>query len=93
VDSVDPLVVELDASDSTDPNDDIAVYMWTFGDDVTILTPLDYTKTVDVPVLLVRYPVAGTYAVQLLVRDETGRVSDPVLGNVTVPNIPVEPMP
>ena len=51
----DPLVVDLDASASSDPDGDaIAAYMWTFGDNVEILTPLDYTRLVTVPVLRVR---------------------------------------
>jgi hypothetical protein len=51
VDLTDPMVVNLNASASSDPNGDaITAYMWTFGDDVTILTPLDTTKTVTVPV-------------------------------------------
>ena len=92
VEPTDPLVVELDASSSTDPDDDaIVAFLWTFGDDVTILTPLDHTKLVTVPVLQIRYPVEGTYAVQLLVRDEQGKSSAPIAGTVTVPNIPVGP--
>ena len=92
VDPEAPTVVDLNASASTDPDGDaIVTYMWTFGEDVTILTPLDLTKTVDVPVLRVRYPVEGTYAVQLLVRDERGAVSAPITGTVILPHIPVEP--
>jgi len=92
VDPTDPLIVELDASSSTDPDDDpIVEFLWTFGDDVTILTPLDYSKLVDVPVLQIRYPVEGAYAVQLLVRDDQGKSSSPITGTVTVPNIPVSP--
>ncbi|GAG01319.1 unnamed protein product, partial [marine sediment metagenome] len=46
----DPLVVDLDASSSSDPDGDaIAAYMWTFGEDVQILTPLEFTKLVTVP--------------------------------------------
>jgi hypothetical protein len=88
VDPVDPLVIELDATGSSDPNDDIATYLWTFGDDVTILTPLDFTKAVGVPVIQIRYPFQGTFSVQLLVRDDTGRVSQPVFATVTVPPAP-----
>jgi hypothetical protein len=87
VDPADPMVVDLDASASSDPNEDaITAYMWTFGDDVTILTPLDYSKTVTVPVLRVRYPVEDTYPVQLLVRNEVGEASTIVTGAVTLPH-------
>lgn len=69
----DPLVVDLDASSSSDPDGDaIVAYMWTFGDDVTILTPLEFSKQVIVPVLRVRYPLEGEYTIQLFVRDERG---------------------
>lgn len=94
VDPEDPLVVQLDASLSTDPDGDaITTYQWVFGDDVEILTPLAYTKTVHVPTLLIRYPDESDQprTVQLLVLDEHGKPSDPVLQQVTVPNITVEP--
>jgi PKD repeat protein len=87
VDPTDPMVVDLNASASSDPNGDaITAYMWTFGDDVTILTPLDTTKTVTVPVLRVRYRLQGAYAVQLLVRNELGETSTIVSGTVTLPH-------
>ena len=90
----DPLVVVLDASPSTDPNGDaIVAYSWVFGDDVTILTPLDFTASVDVPELVVRYPVEGTYSLTLVVRDEQGASSAPVSRTITLPNVPVSPMP
>jgi hypothetical protein len=73
----DPLVVDLDASSSSDPDGDaIAAYMWTFGDDVEILTPLEYSKLVTVPILRVRYPVEDEYTIQLFVRDERGLTSE-----------------
>ncbi len=90
----DPLVVQLDASASTDPDGDaITTYQWIFGDDVTILTPLALTKTVYVPVLLIRYPDESDQprTVQLLVIDERGKPSDPVSQQVIVPNVTVEP--
>ncbi len=91
----DPLVVDLDASSSSDPDGDaIAAYMWTFGDDAEILTPLDYSKLVTVPILRVRYPVEGEYTIQLFVRDERGLTSK--TGHevtIVLPNIPVEPTP
>ncbi len=91
----DPLVVRLDASMSSDPDGDaIADYMWTFGEDVEILTPLEFSKTVTVPILLVRYPEEGAYTVELLVVDEHGLMADPppFTMQVVVPSIPVEPM-
>ena len=92
VDPTDPLVVELDASASSDPDGDAIVsYSWVFGDDVTIITPLEHTKVVGIPVLRVRYPVEDTYSVSLLVRDELGNSSLPVMDTVTVPNVPVAP--
>jgi hypothetical protein len=94
VDPEDSLVVELDATPSSDPNGDaITTYMWTFGDDVTILTPLDFSKTVNVPVLTIRYPdeSEAPRTVQLLVIDERGAVSDPVSQDIIVPNVSVEP--
>lgn len=87
VDLTDPMVVDLNASASSDPNGDaITAYMWTFGDDVTILTPLDTTKTVTVPVLRVRYPLEGAYPVQLVVRNGLGETSTIVSGTVTLPH-------
>lgn len=87
VDGEDPMVVELDASASSDPNGDaITTYMWTFGDDVTILTPLDVSKTVTVPELLVRYPVEGTYTVYLVVTNEQGEASPPFSATLTLPH-------
>ncbi len=88
----DPLVVVLDASASSSPDgDEIEAYMWTFGEDVTILTPLDVTKTVAVPVITVKYPLEGTYTVTLVVREkprqegEPGKVSAPVSHPVILP--------
>jgi hypothetical protein len=91
----DSLVVDLDASSSSDPDGDaIVAYMWTFGDDVTILTPLDYSRLVTVPVLRVRYPTEGEYTIQLFVRDERGLTSE--AGHeetILLPNIVVGPTP
>ena len=93
VDPEAPTVVDLNASASTDPDGDaIVAYMWTFGHkDVDIVSPLTETMTVDFPVLRVRYPVEGTYTVQLLIRDERGAVSAPITETVILPHIPVEP--
>jgi hypothetical protein len=88
----DVMVVNLNASTSSDPNEDaIVAYMWAFDDDVDILTPLDYSKTVAVPVLQVRFPDEGEYVIQLLVVDETGAMSDPVSQTIILPNIPMDP--
>lgn len=92
VDPGDPLVVELDASSSADPdNDPIVHYLWNFGEDVTIITPLEYTKRVEIPLIRVRYPFEGAYTVTLRVRDEHLDISETVLRTVTVPNVPVTP--
>ena len=89
----DPMVVEFDASISTDPDGDpIIDYLWTFGDDVTILAPLEYTKLVQTPVIRIRYPHEDTYTVSLLVRDNQGNSSAPITETVTLPNHPVGPM-
>ena len=73
----DPLVVDLDASSSSDPDGDAVVaYMWTFGEDVQILTPLEFTKLVTVPILRVRYPLEGEYTIELFVRDDRGLTSE-----------------
>ena len=90
----DVLVVDLDASSSDDPDGDpITSYLWTFGDDVDIITPLDYSKSVTVPVLQVRYPAEGEYTIQLLVIDERGATSAPVTQTIMLPNLPVAPTP
>jgi len=88
-----PFIVELDASASSSPDgDEIEAYMWTFGDDVNIITPLDATKTVLIKVLTVKYPVEGEYTVTLAVREkprqagEPGKVSTPVSETITLPN-------
>lgn len=93
VDPADPLVVELDASVSSDPDGDaIVAYSWVFGDDVTMLAPLEYTASVQTPVFRVRYPFEGTYSLTLVVRDEQGKSSTPVSKSITLPNVPVTPM-
>ena len=82
----DSLVVLLDASGSTDQDgDSIASYMWTFGDDVTIITPLEHSKTVTVPILTVKYPVEDTYTLTLVVVDSRGAMSDPITADMEVP--------
>ncbi len=88
----DPMVVDLDASLSSDPNEDAIVsYMWVIDDDVSFIDPLANSKTVPTPVLQVRFPDEGEYVIQLLVVDETGAMSPPVSQTITLPVIVVEP--
>jgi len=93
----DPLIVELDASTSSDPDGDaIASYLWTFGEvGADVLTPLvAYSGVAHVPVILVRFPEEGIHEVELLVIDERGAASETTFSiDVIVPNITVEPMP
>ena len=92
VDQTDPLVVDLDASSSSDPDGDaIVAYSWVFGDDVTILSPLEFSKLVQTPSIRIRFPFERTYGVTLVVRDGVGSSSAPVSQTVTVPNVPVGP--
>jgi len=83
------MVVDLDATTSSDPDGDaIASYMWTFGDDVEILTPLAESATVYVPVIRVRYPDEQEgRRIQLLVTDEHGEQSDVIEQTITLPHI------
>jgi hypothetical protein len=87
VNAEDPMVVELDASGSTDPDGDAIVeYKWVFYDDFTIIAPLAYSTVVSYPRLLVRCPSEGQYALGLVVVDEQGLASDPLTDiAVTVP--------
>ena len=91
----DPLVVDLDATASSDPDGDaIVAYMWTFGDDVEILTPLAVSRLVTVSILRVRYPVEGDYTISLFVRDERGLTSETgQTETILLPNLPVGPTP
>jgi len=92
VDPADLMLIELDASASSDPDEDeIVSYSWVFVDDVTIISPMEETKTVSVPTMRIRYDVEGVYTVTLLVRDALGNSSDPVTQTVTLPNVPVGP--
>jgi hypothetical protein len=91
VNAADPMVVELDASGSTDPDGDaILQYKWVFYDNFTIIEPLAYSAVVSYPRLRVRCPNEGQYALGLVVVDDQGLSSDPLTGiAVTVPH----PMP
>jgi len=97
VDPEDVLVVDLDASASSDPDGDaITAYLWTFGagegDGVDIITPLGfYSKRVTVDVLRVRYPGESTYTIELTVIDERNGVSDPVTQTIPIPEVQVGP--
>jgi hypothetical protein len=83
----DSMVVDLDASGSTDPDGDAIVqYSWSFSDDLAIIAPAAFTTTVSYPKLRVRCPVEGQYSATLVVRDERGAQSDPLAGvPLTVP--------
>lgn len=90
--TADVMVVNLNASSSSDPNDDAIVsYMWAFDDDVDVISPLDYSKTLSTPLLQVRFPDEGEYVIQLLVVDETGAMSAPLIQTITLPVIVVDP--
>jgi len=85
--SEDPLVVDLDASGSTDEDgDEIVAYMWSFGeDDVEIIAPLTHSATVTVPVITVNFRFEGTYDVTLVVKDAREKLSTPLPIEITVP--------
>lgn len=92
----DPLVVELDASSSSDPDGDVIVtYMWAFitddPDGPEIIEPAAFSAVRSTCMLLLRYPAEDVSQIQLLVIDERGAMSDPVTQPVTVPHILVEP--
>ena len=88
----DLMVVDLDASLSSDQNEDAIVsYMWVIDDDVNFIDPLASSKTVPTPVLQVRFPDEGDYVIQLLVVDATGAMSPPVSQTITLPVIVVAP--
>lgn len=86
--TADVMVVDLNATTSSDPNEDAIVsYMWAFDDDVDIIAPLDYSKTLPTPLLQVRFPDEGEYSITLLVVDASGSASAPVTQTITLPAI------
>lgn len=90
VDPSDPMVVDLDASASSDPDGDaISLYQWAFDDDLDLIAPTVYTTVQTASRIRVRCPVEGTYNAQLVVVDERGRGSAPLTGiSITVPQAP-----
>jgi hypothetical protein len=88
----DPMVVNLDASSSADPDGDVvAQYMWAFSDDLTPVEPLVYSLVVNHPVAVVRCPNEGTYTATLVVYDEHGKASVPAIGTIIVPQPWIDP--
>jgi len=87
--TTDPLIVDLDATTSSDPDgDDIVSYMWTFEDPgVDILTPLaTFTGVAHVAEIRVRFVEEGQHTVTLLVVDERGAMSETAVSiDVIVP--------
>jgi len=89
----DPLFVELDASSSSDPDDDdIVNYMWAFITDdpegPAIIEPLALSTVRSTSTLLLRYPAEDDSFIQLVVVDERGAMSAPFERPIIVPNIP-----
>lgn len=83
----DPMVVDLDASTSTDPDGDaVTRYMWAFSDDLTLPEPLDFSAVRETPLLRVRCPNEGAYTITLVVVDAKGLASDPLPQVITVPS-------
>ena len=97
-----PLVVTLDASMSYDEDGDpMTAYLWAvsklggdIGEGVEYYPQGWITDTVTDPTITIRFPVEGTYTVELQVRsvhlgEETG--SDIVMEDVIVPDVPMSP--
>lgn len=80
------MVVDLDASVSTDPDgDSITRFMWAFSDDLALVQPVDFSAVREVPVLRVRCPNEGAYTITLVVHDARGLGSTPVTQTIIVP--------
>ena len=79
---VDGRQVQLTGDGSSDPDGTVASYAWTF-DDGNTSTEANPTHT---------YGADGTYTVELTVTDNQGLASDPVTIDVTVEDVPAEPL-
>ena len=64
--------------------------MWAFSDDLALIAPEDFSAVRDVPVLVVRCPNEDTYTVTLVVEDERGLASEPVVHSIVVPQPALE---
>ena len=72
--------VRFDASSSKDPDGEIVAYTWRFGDGIV--------KTVSSPTVTHVYKEAGTYQVELEVKDNQGAKDSVSLPILVQPNIP-----
>lgn len=82
----DPMVVDLDATGSTDPDEDaVTRFMWAFSDNLTLVQPTDFSAVRATPVLRVRCPNEGSYTITLVVEDERGLASEPLVKTIVVP--------
>ena len=87
-DANDQMVVLLDASGSSDVDQDpIVKYMWSFHNEmVDIIQPEGYaSRTLFVPSIQIRFTLQGQYDVTLVVVDSRGGMSDPITRTITVP--------
>lgn len=75
-----PLIVNLSAAGSRDPNGDALSYEWSFGD--------TQTATSTSPTIAHTYQNAGAYTATLVVRDNGGLASDPVSRQIQPGNTP-----
>ncbi|MCB1220753.1 MAG: PKD domain-containing protein [Planctomycetales bacterium] len=84
-----PFTVELDASQSSDPDGEIVLAEWDFDNDGTF-----DRETGDLLTTLRRYDTEGTYEAVVRLTDDKGAssVSDPLLITVEPPNQPPQPV-